>query len=60
MATFVVVTIMASNGPQPQAINIEAITRFIPVKGGELNASMGELSTTVGGYQNRHCQLIAR
>jgi hypothetical protein len=33
MAKFVLVTIMATDGPQTQAINIEAITRFIPVKG---------------------------
>jgi hypothetical protein len=32
MAKFVLVTIMASNGPQQQAVNIDAITRFIPVK----------------------------
>ncbi len=33
MAKFIIVTIMDSNGPQPQAVNIEAITRYIPVKG---------------------------
>jgi hypothetical protein len=32
MAKFVLVTIMATNGPQTQAVNIDAITRFIPVK----------------------------
>jgi len=32
MAKFVLVAIMASNGPQQQAVNIDAITRFIPVK----------------------------
>ena len=32
MAKFVIVTIMAGNGPQQQAVNIDAITRFIPVK----------------------------
>jgi hypothetical protein len=32
MAKFVIVTIMAGNGPQPQAVNIDAITRYIPVK----------------------------
>jgi hypothetical protein len=31
MAKFIIVTIMASNGPQPQAVNVEAITRYIPV-----------------------------
>ena len=33
MARFIIVTIMAGNGPQQQAVNIEAITRYIPVKG---------------------------
>ena len=32
MAKFLLVTIMAGNGPQQQAVNIDAITRFIPVK----------------------------
>ncbi len=32
MAKFILVTIMASNGPQAQAVNIDAITRFMPVK----------------------------
>jgi hypothetical protein len=32
MAKFILVTIMAGNGPQQQAVNIDAITRFIPVK----------------------------
>jgi hypothetical protein len=33
MAKFIIVTIMAVNGPQEQVVNIEAITRYIPVKG---------------------------
>jgi hypothetical protein len=32
MAKFLLVTIMAGNGPQQQAVNIDAITRFIPVE----------------------------
>ena len=32
MAKFLLVTIMAGNGPQQQAVNIDAVTRFIPVK----------------------------
>ena len=32
MAKFLLVTIMAGNGPQQQAVNINAVTRFIPVK----------------------------
>jgi hypothetical protein len=32
MAKFIIVTIMAGNEPQQQAVNIDAITRYIPVK----------------------------
>jgi len=33
MAKFIIVTLMVGNQPQPQAVNIDAITRYIPVKG---------------------------
>jgi hypothetical protein len=33
MAKFIIITIMTTGGPQEQAVNIEAITRYIPVKG---------------------------
>jgi hypothetical protein len=32
MAKFVIVTIMAGDEPQQQAVNIDAITRYIPVE----------------------------
>ena len=32
MAKFILVTILADRGPQQQAINIDAITRFMPVQ----------------------------
>jgi hypothetical protein len=31
MAKFIIVTILATGGPQQQAVNIDAITRYIPV-----------------------------
>jgi hypothetical protein len=33
MAKFIIVTIMAGDEPQQQTVNIEAITRYIPIKG---------------------------
>jgi hypothetical protein len=33
MAKFILVTIMVGDEPQQQAVNIDAITRYIPVKG---------------------------
>lgn len=33
MAKFIIVTLMAGNEPQQQAVNIDAITRYISVKG---------------------------
>jgi hypothetical protein len=33
MAKFIIVTIIAGDEPQQQAVNIDAITRYIPVKG---------------------------
>jgi hypothetical protein len=33
MAKFIIVTILTTGGQQEQAVNIEAITRYIPVKG---------------------------
>jgi hypothetical protein len=35
MAKFIILTIMAGNEPQEQAVNMEAITRYISVKGNE-------------------------
>ena len=32
MAKFTIVTIMTAGGPQQQAVNIEAITRYAPVQ----------------------------
>jgi hypothetical protein len=32
MAKFIIITIMTTGGLQEQAVNIEAITRYIPVK----------------------------
>jgi hypothetical protein len=32
MAKFIVITILGVDGPEQQAINVDAITRFIPVK----------------------------
>jgi hypothetical protein len=32
MAKFIIVTIMAGDEPQQQAVNIDAITRYIPVQ----------------------------
>ena len=31
MAKFIIATILATGGPQQQAVNIDAITRYIPV-----------------------------
>ena len=31
MAKFIIVTLMVGNERQPQAVNLEAITRFLPV-----------------------------
>ena len=33
MAKFILVTLMVGNEPQQQAVNIDAITRYISVKG---------------------------
>jgi hypothetical protein len=33
MAKFILVTLMVGNEPQQQAVNVEAITRYLPVKG---------------------------
>jgi hypothetical protein len=32
MAKFIIVTVTTAGGPQQQAVNIDAITRYIPVK----------------------------
>jgi hypothetical protein len=32
MAKFIILTILTTAGPQEQAVNIEAITRYIPVE----------------------------
>jgi hypothetical protein len=33
MAKFIIITIMVGDEPQQQAVNIDAITRYIPVQG---------------------------